>query len=169
MRLKTKLIIAGVSVAAAAITGAVVVVRKKRQSKKNQKKKHQKKKQKSSLLTEEVRVSVEELLRLKGEDFVPDGLGTSLYQRKLGTLTDRQLMGVYALVKTGEVLRQRGVDLRSMSKADVDEVVSGLRMALDNKEDRHELILRLEEFGADVFKSMLGDGMQLAKLSMQDS
>ncbi len=159
MRLKTKLLLVAVPTAAVISTGALVVLglhfRKLRR------------KQESSFLPSEVRGSLEELCLVKAEDFAPDKFGSSRYQRKLESLTDRQLIGVYVVINAAKVLRDRGVDPRQLSKEDVIHEVSQLRNAVHGKHDRRELIKRLGSFGVDTARSMLDDGLLLAGMATQ--
>ena len=159
MRLKTKIMLAAVPVIAVAAVGTALVMRKAIQ-------KHREKKA-ASFMPAEVRASLEELCSLKGEDFVPDKLGNSLYQRKLGKLTDRQLIGVYAAIKTAEVLHGRGIDLRNASKADIAEDLISLRKMTHERKGRQELITKLGSVGAETALSMLNDGVMLMRMAEQ--
>ena len=159
MRLKTKILLVAVPTVAIIAAGAAVVVGMHIH--------RLRKKEESSFLPNEVRSSLEDLCLLKAEDFAPDKMGSSRYQRKLESLTDRQLIGVYLVVNAAKVLHDRGVDIRHMSKEDVAHEVSMLRSAVHEKPDRHELLKRLGSFGADTARSMLSDGLYLAGVAVQ--
>lgn len=159
MRLKTKITIAAVSAAAITAAGVVVAVRV-----------HQRRcrrKEASSFLTADVREALQGLCSLQGEDFVSDGLGSSLYQRRLESLTDKQLIGVYVAIKVAEALRARGIDARQISKEDLLNEVGSLRKITRNKKDRRELIRRLGLLGAETTKGILDDGLLLAGIAAQ--
>ncbi|MBR3235900.1 MAG: hypothetical protein IKG11_09830 [Atopobiaceae bacterium] len=154
MRLKTKLMLVAIPTAAVVVAGTAVAVAihiKRKRRKIN-----------SSFLPEDVRNSLQDLCSLKGEDFVSDGVKASLYQRRLESLTDKQLIGVYVLIKAAEVLRGRGIDIHDLSKEDVVSEVSMLRDAAHNKHDRRELLSALGSIGADTARSVLSDGLILA-------
>ena len=70
------------------------------------------------------------------------------------------------VVNAAKVLRDRGVDIHSLSKEDVAHEVTMLRSAVHGKHDRHELLRRLGSFGADAAHSMLDDGLMLAGMAM---
>ena len=159
MRLKTKIMLAAVPVIAVAAVGTALAMRAAI-------KKHRQKRA-ASFMPQEVRASLEELCSLKGEDFVPDKLGNSLYQRRLEKLTDRQLIGVYAAIKTAEVLRGRGVDLHNVSKADIAEDLISLRAMAHERKGRQELITKLGSVGAETALSMLNDGVKLMRMAEQ--
>ena len=159
MHLKTKIIIAAVPVAAAAVAGVVIVTRKHLR--------RLRRKEDSSFLSNDVRDALQALCSLKGEDFVPDGPGTSLYQRRLDELTDRQLIGVYVLIKVAETLHARGTDFHQLSKAEVLREVALMRDATHRKHSRHELLKQLGSLGIDTAKSVLADGLMLASMSTQ--
>lgn len=159
MRLKTKIIIAAVPVAVATAAGIVIATRKHLRRLRDR--------EASSFLSDDVRVALQALCGLKGEDFVPDGLGTSLYQRRLDELTDRQLIGVYTVIKVAEVLRGRGADLHQLSREDLLREAASMRDATRRRQNRHELLKQLGSFGADTAKSVLADGLVLAQLAGQ--
>ena len=154
-----KVIVAAVPVVAVAVVGgvaaAVLHLRQKRR------------KEASSFLSAEVRNALQTLCSLKGEDFIPDSLGTSLYQRKLDSLTDGQLIGVYVVIKLVEVLRGRGVDFRNLSKDNLAGEVLSLRDATHSFGNRRDRLLWLGSFGADAIRSLLGDAVLLASMAAQ--
>ncbi|MDO4805936.1 MAG: hypothetical protein Q4A07_01675 [Coriobacteriales bacterium] len=161
MRLKTKITIAAVSAAAITVAGVVVVVRVHRR--------RHRRKEASSFLSADVRDALQGLCSLQGEDFVPDGLGSSLYQRRLESLTDKQLIGVYVVIKVAEALRARGVDVRQISKEDLLNEVGLLHNVTHNKSDRRELLRRLGLLGAETAKGVLDDGLLLTGIAAQSS
>jgi len=159
MRLKTKILLVAVPTVTVVAAGTALAVslhfrrlRRRRES---------------SFLSSEVRSSLQGLCMLKAEDFVPDGLGTSLYQRRLESLNDRQLIGVYVVLNAAKVLRDRGVDIHSMSKQDVATEIVRLHETLHGQHDRRAIIKRLASFGADTARSMLSDGLVLTGMALQ--
>ena len=158
-RVVRKVIVAAIPVATVAVAGGAALValhiRQKRRKKA------------SSFLSAEVRNALQSLCSLKGEDFVPDGLGSSLYQRKLNSLTDKQLIGAYVAIKLVEVLRGRGVDFRNLSKDNLVSEVLSLRDATHSFGNRRDRIMWLGSFGADTIRSLLGDAALLAGMATQ--
>ena len=132
MRFKTKVLLVAVPAAAVVVAGTAVAVglhiRRSRR------------KRESSFLPDEVRSSLEDLCLLKGEDFVPDKMGNSRYQRKLEFLTDRQLIGVYVVLNAVKVLHDRGVNVHDLSKQDVAREIVALHNAAHGKHDRRALL-----------------------------
>ena len=155
MRLKTKIIIATAPLAAAGVAGVVIVAHKHLR--------RLRKREETSFLTDDVRNTLQKLCDLKGEDFVPDGLGTSLYQRRLYELTDRQLIGVYILIKVAEAMRSRGTDLRQLSREQLLHEASVVRNAMHHKQDRRELLRQLGSLSVDTAKGVLADGLLIAQ------
>lgn len=157
MRLKTKILLVAIPTAAIVATGTVIAVGL------HIHRLHRKKA--AAFLPDEVRNALEDLCRLKAEDYAPDKLGTSLYQRKLNTLTDRQLIGVYLLIKTAEVLHSRGVNIHHLTKDDVRTEVTRLRDAAHDRHDRRALLARLGSIGAETARGVLSDGLLLAGMA----
>jgi len=154
MRLKTKIILAAIPASAAIVVGTVLVIRR-----------HLKKRKHAhDFLPEEARGSLEVLCSLKGDDFVPDRLGTSVYQRKLESLSDRQLVAAYVAVKLAETLRARGVDFHSMSKAELALEAQKLYADIKDKSVRHYLIKQLGSIGVETALSILNDGLMIASV-----
>lgn len=154
MRLKTKVMLAVVPaaslVAAGGIIAATVALRRRRR------------KRASSFMPEEVRATLEQLCSLKGADFIPDGLGTSLYQRRLSSLTDRQLVGVYVMVKLVEALRNCGLDLHGLSKKELADNVGLVRGVFHERDGRKEVLHQLGSLGAEAARSILSDALLVA-------
>lgn len=155
MRLRTKIALAAISTTAVVTIGTIAVIRHHRNRRKHA----------HDFLPEEARSSLVELCSLKGEDFVPDGLGTSLYQRKLASLSDRQLIAVYVAIKVGETLRARGVDLHQMSKAEIIHEAERLHHTPKDKDFRRELLSQLGSLGAETALRMLRDGLIVAGIA----
>jgi hypothetical protein len=155
MRLKTKIIIATVPVVVTVTAVAVRVITKKLIPEHKEKK---------MILPGEVRAGIEEIIWLKAEDFVPDGLGTSLYQRKLSTMSDKQLIGIYAIVKVGDVMRQRGVDPHMPTIREVDEAIKELRAMTATKQGRREILSELGSIGFEVAQGAMRDGLMYVGL-----
>ena len=155
MRLRIKIALAAVSTAAIVTVGTIAVIRHH----------HNRRKHAHDFLPEEARSSLVELCSLKGEDFIPDRLGTSLYQRKLESLNDRQLIAVYIAIKVGETLRARGVDLHQMSKADIVHEAERLHQTPKDKDFRRELLGQLGSLGAETALRMLKDGLIVAGIA----
>ena len=154
MRFKTKVLLVAVPTFAVVAAGTAIAV--------GLHLRQMRRKRDSSFLPNEVRSSLEDLCLLKGEDFVPDAMGTSRFQRKLEALTDRQLIGVYVVLNAVKVLHDRGINVHEMSKQDIAREVVSLRSAAHGKHDRRELLRRIGSFGADTARSMLSDGLVLA-------
>ena len=153
MRLKTKIMLAAIPAAALALTGTIIVVHVRRR--------RQRKREASSFLSPDVRDALQGLCSLKGEDFVTDGVQSSLYQRRLESLTDRQLIGVYILIKLAETLRARGISLRGLSTEELVSEAITLRAAAHNH-DRHDLIKTLGSFGLETARGVFDDALLLA-------
>lgn len=158
MRLKTRIALAAIPVAAAVVAGIAIGVRTHMR--------RRKKREAASFLSDESRIALQKLCDLKGDDFVPDGLGLSMYERTLDSLTDGQLVGVYLLIKVVEVLRARNVDMHQLSK---EELAITIREAAHNKQGRKEMLKWLGSFGADAIRSMLSDGLMLASMTEQSA
>lgn len=153
----SKAVLVAVPVVTVVALGGVVVLAVHHQN--------EQRKKAASFLSSDVRDALQSLCSLKGEDFVPDGLGSSLFQRRLNTLTDKQLIATYVLIKMAEVLRARGTDVRSLSKDNFVKEVLTLRNIAQGY-GRKELIRRLGLFGVDTIRSMLGDAAMLAQVSL---
>ena len=158
MRLKTKIMLAAIPVATIVVSGTIIALRVQRR--------RMRKRQETAFLPEEVRAALTDLCCLKGEDFVPDGMGASVYQRRLETLSDKQLIGVYVAIKTVEVFHGRGVNIATASKK---EIISELRNIAGQKPSKHDVVQWLLSFGAETVRSMLGDGLTLAGLVAADA
>jgi len=148
MRIKTKMALVAAPMAVAVVAGTVVAVRV-----------HLRKKRVRQFLPNDLRASIEGLLRLKGDDFVPDGLGTSLYHRKLAQMSDRQLLGVYALVKAGEVLRREGVIERKPTRAELKAAADEFQVTISNERSREELMRNLEKLGGAMLLEIARDAL----------
>lgn len=156
MRLKTKIIAVAIPTVSAIAVGAILVARHKRK----------KRRRGHDFLPKEAHDALVELLDLKGEDFVPDGLGSSLYQRKLNSMSDRQLIGVHLAIKVAEILSTRGIDLTQLTHDEVIGEVKTLRKTAKNKDTRQDLIDRLGSLGSDVARGMLKDGLTVAAAAL---
>lgn len=159
MRFKTKIKLAVASATAITVVGTVIVVREVLRRRRV--------KQDRSFMSDEVRVALEDLCTLKGEDFVPDRIGTSLYQRRLASLTDRQLVGVYVMIKLGEALHKRGVDIHQLSRQEILAEAVRVHKSVHQGKGRQELLRALGSIGAEAARSMLGDGLMLAGVALQ--
>lgn len=156
MRLKTKIMLVAVPAAAVALTGTLVAVHVRRRIKR--------KREASSFLSADVRDAVQGLCSLKGEDYLPDSLGSSLYQRRLESLTDRQLIGVYVLIKVAEVLHARGVSFQQLSREELMHEAIALR-AKARHHDRRDLLKLLGSLGKETARSVMDDALLLAKMN----
>lgn len=161
MRLKTKITIAAVSVAVVATTGAVVAFRTYTR--------RRRRRAATSFLSADVRDALQELCSLEGSDFMPDKLGSSIYQRRLESLTDKQLIGVYLIFKVVEALRIRGVDVHQLSRDDLIHEVNLLHEAVHSKNDRRELVRRLGMLGVETTRGILSDGLLIAGIAAKDA
>ena len=161
MRLKTKITIAAVSVAAVVTAGSVVAIRTYVRRRRH--------KAATSFLSADVRDALQELCSLEGSDFVPDKLGSSIYSRRLESLTDRQLIGVYVTIKVVEALRIRGVDIQQLSKDDLFHELSLLQEVVHNKNDRRDLLRRLGMIGVETTRGILSDGLLIAGIAAKEA
>ena len=159
MKLKTKLIMAAVPVASLAVAGAVVGVGAALAKRRR--------KRAASFMPEEVRAALEQLCSLNSAAFLRDGLGSSVYQRKLGSLTDRQLVGVYLMVKLASTLRDRGVDLRLLTPTQLKGEMGLIHGTLQKRASRTELLHELGSIGAETALSILGDALTVASVAVQ--
>lgn len=61
---------------------------------------------------------------MRGQDFIVDGsLGSSLFERRLKRLDDKQLIMLFALVQLGQLARRKGIDPLHPS---AEQVISAL-------------------------------------------
>lgn len=154
---KIKLMAVAIAVPTAAVIAAgafaVYKLRDRKRKRKREEKGHQ--------MPEQLRSSIEELLSLKGQDFVPDGLGNSIYQRKLATMPDYQLIALYALVKAVEVLRNRGIRMQGASREERHEALQQYQAMLKKGNGRKKVLAELGSFGFEMLQEILKDGMLL--------
>lgn len=152
---KVKLIAVAVAVpTAVVIVAGTIVVKKLRERKR-------KRKNLGHKMPEQLRSAIEELLTLQGQDFVPDGLGSSLYQRKLATMPDYQLVALYALAKAVEVLRNRGIKIQGASKEERHEALEQFHATLKQGDGRKRVLAELGSFGYEMLQEILKDGQML--------
>ena len=156
MRLKTKLMLAAVPATAVALTGTIVIVHIQHR--------RRRRREISSFLTPDVRDAIQELCSLKGDEYTPDTIGSSLYQHRLETFTDRQLIGVYLLIKVAEVMHARGVSVRGASKEDLISEAIVLHKTIHG--DRHELLKLLGTLTMEAAHSVMDDAFLLAKMNI---
>ena len=167
MKLRTKIAMIAVPAAALGAFATITVVRTVRKHRRR-KARHAAFKRpnpvvavaRGHVVPAQTREQVEELLRLRGEDFVPEGIGTSLYQRRLGKMSDKELLALFALTQVGAYAREHGVDPLHPSdeaKAEAARLFKGV--AAGDEQTRSELLGHLGAFGRD----MLGDSLRLAK------
>lgn len=153
---KARLVATAIAIAAPVVivcVAGVVIVKKLRERKED------------SIVPASSKRPIEELLLLKGEDFVPNDMDSSLYQRKLASMSDRDLIVLYALLKVGEVLKNRGVSVHTASKEDRHAALQEFRTALSSKSGRSALLSELGSIGFEVLISMLQDGLYLTTAS----
>lgn len=110
MRLKTKCIIAGsVTVGVLAAAGTVALVRFVRRQAKR-------------VLKRKTRRVMSDILKMRGEDFVPGGeLGMSLFRQRIDKLEYDQLVALFALVQVGYFIKASGINPMHPSKSQVEE------------------------------------------------
>jgi hypothetical protein len=157
MRLKTKIMLVAIPVTTiVAAGGAIALAMHFRRLRR---------KKATSFLTGDVRNALQDLCSLKSEDFISDERKSSLFQGRLETMTDKQLIGIYVALKLVEVLRNRGVDIHQLSKEDVVSELSTLRAATHDSHGRHDPIKQLGSIGAETVHSMLGDAFLIAKMA----
>ena len=82
-----------------------------------------------------------------------------MYQRKLSTMSDKQLIGIYAIVKGVDVMRQRGVDPHMPTIREVDEAIKELRAMTATKQGRREILVELGSIGFEVAQGAMRDGL----------
>lgn len=112
-------------------------------------------------MPQDTREGMERILCLQASEFVPDGLGSALAERKLAYMSDPQLLGLYALTKVVKVMRTRGVDLENPSKEVVEQGIQEFQTLAADQEGRHELLKRLGALSFDVLKEALKDSVML--------
>lgn len=112
-------------------------------------------------MTKDTRETVEALLRMQAPDFVPDGLGSSLAERRLAYMSDPQLVALYALTKVVKVMRSRGVDLEKPTQEDIERAIQEVKTLFSGDEGRKELFAKLGSVGFEVLQAALKDGMVL--------
>lgn len=128
----------------AGTTAAVVVVHRRR-----------KRRRARGFLPKRARNALRELLGLAAADFVPDGLGKTLYQRKLDRMNDRQLLILFAVVKAGSILRARGVTSQELSPSVRSEALDAYRSAMETGAEREAMLSKLGSFGYDALRAVL--------------
>ena len=97
MRLKTKLIVAGVVVAGVSAGVAVMTYMVKRRAKR--------------ILEQEVRTALNKAVSMKVEDYIPGGaMGKSLFRRYLESLSNGQLVALCALMQVGHFVKVSGIN-----------------------------------------------------------
>ena len=146
------------AVAAAVAGGAVVTVgavafaiHRHRKARRNRHK----------FMPNDTRAAVEKILCLQASEFVPDGLGAALAEKKLAYMSDPQLLGLYALTKVVRVMRTRGVDLENPSKEEVEQGIQEFQALASEQTGRNELLKRLGTIGFEVLKEAFKDGVML--------
>ena len=149
------------AVAIAVPTAAVIAAGAYAVYKLRERKRRREREEKGHKMPEQLRSSIEELLSLQRQDFVPDGLGKSMYQRKLATMPDYQLIALYALVKAVEVLRNRGSRIQGASKEERHEAVQQFHAMLKKGNGRKKVLAELGSFGFEMLHEILKDGMLL--------
>jgi hypothetical protein len=154
---KIKIIATAVVVAVPITVAAVGISLIKR----HMRKKSEKGRKGRHLLPDNAREPIEELLLLKGQELVPDKLGKTLLERKLDSMSDRNIILLYALVKVGEVIQARGISVHGASKEDVHEALATFSDVTSKSHARKDLLAELARFGFEVWCSMLQDGLQL--------
>lgn len=111
MKLKTKAIIVGAA-GIATVAGVAFVVRAvKRRARK--------------VLDRKLRKSLMEIVKMRGEDFVPGGnLGQSLFRRYIDKLDNKHLVALCALVQVGYFIKVSEIDPRHPSKEQIAQAVN---------------------------------------------
>ena len=106
MRLKTKLIIAGVAAAGIGAGTVAVVCAVKRRAKR--------------ILNHDVRTALNKSVRMKVEDYIPGGaVGKSLFRRYLESLSNGQLIALCALMQVGHFVKVSGINSFHPTKAQI--------------------------------------------------
>lgn len=139
---------AGAAVAVGTVAFAVHRYRKRRRNR-------------HKFMAKDTRENVEALLRMQAPDFVADGLGSSLAERKITYMSDPQLVALYALTKVVKVMRARGVDLERPTKEDVERAIQEVQTLFSDGEGRKELLGKLGSIGFEVMQAVLKDGITL--------
>lgn len=143
MRLRTKLIVAAVPLAAVTVVGTIVAIKRHRRRKRGRR------------IPDFAREAIEDMLKVRSEDFISSELGNSLFQKKLEKLTDRQLIVLLALVELGVVVRRRGIDPNRPTAVELDATRHEFERLLNMSPDRKSLLARLGSFGFEVFSNSL--------------
>lgn len=102
MAIRKRLIVAGAIACISASAGAIALARAIRRRRKR-------------VLKPEIRKLMLELVKLQGDDFVPQrlpggGLGKSIFFKRIERLDDKQLMVLFAIVEVGYFLKASGID-----------------------------------------------------------
>lgn len=103
MVIKNKYVVVGAIMAgAAAAVGVRAIVRAVRR-------------RKEQVIPSNVRKLMVELMKLQGEDYLPQkapggGLGKSIFFKRIEKLDDKQLMALFAVVEVGYFLKASGID-----------------------------------------------------------
>lgn len=106
-------------------------------------------------LPRRVREAIREMLSMTAADFLPGGVGMSLYQRRLNKMSDRSLLVLYAVVKAGSFLRKRGADPAAITEADSEGALATYNGALASGLGRTELLGKLGSLGYDALRAVL--------------
>ena len=151
---KEKLVLVAVVAGGAVITVGTVAfaIHKHRMARRNRHK----------FMPKDTREGMERILCLQASEFVPDGLGAALAEKKLSYMSDPQLLGLYALTKVVKVMRTRGVDLENPPKEVVEQGIQEFQTLASDQEGRGELLKRLGTLGFEVLKETLKDSVMLA-------
>ena len=139
---------AGAAVAVGTVAFAIHRYRKRRRNR-------------HKFMTKDTRENVESLLRMQSQDFVPDGLGSSLTDKRISYMSDPELVALYALTKVVKVMRSRGVNLEKPTKEDVEQGIREVRTLFSEGEGRKELFAKLGSIGFEVLQAVLKDGIAL--------
>ena len=151
---KEKLVLAAAVAGGAVVTVGTVafVIHRHRLARRNRHK----------FMPEDTREGMEKILRLQSSQFVPDGLGAAMAEKKLAYMSDPQLLGLYALTKVVQVMRTHGVDLENPPKEVVEQGIQEIQTLASDQKGRKELLARLGTLGLAVLKEAVKDTVTLA-------
>lgn len=108
MKIRTRVVVAGVVVAGIAIGAGVSAVVKAVRNRKRR------------IISRRTRKIMADVLKMRGEDFVPGGeLGMSVFRKRIDKLDDKQLAVMFALVEVGYFIKASGINPLHPSKAQI--------------------------------------------------
>ena len=137
MAIKKRVIVVGAIACVSASAATIALVRAIRRRRRR-------------ILKPEVRKLMCELVKLQGEDFIPQtlpggGLGKSIFFKRIERLDDKQLMALFAVVEVGYFLKASGIDPLHPTKEQVQQALNKFSVELSGApKDRAALLGQLD-------------------------